>query len=137
MNSAAEAQFWSAFLNLNFNLLKSVGLNFISTKSLVDPVYSPLLTKLKSSPSSVIEEYISTSFAKPFPLAESLLAEYTILSILVVSLNVTTTSFVKFASLGFPVSQWVSRLPSMALSIVELLYFPPLLVMDFIFDLLI
>ena len=62
-------------------------------------------SNIKSSPSSLREAYISNSFAKPFPLAESLLAEYTILSILVISLNVTTTSFVKFASLGFPVSQ--------------------------------
>ena len=120
-------------MNLNFILLNSVGLNLISTISPVDPVYPPLLTNLKSSSSSVRDVYISTSLAKPLPLADDCLAAYTILFKFVTSFNLNITSLVKSVLFGFPVSQWVLKSPSIALSIVELAYLPPLLVIDIIF----
>ena len=82
-------------------------------------------SKIKSSPSSVRDEYISNSCANPFPFAPSCLAAYTILFKSVVSLNVNTTSFVNSELFCFPVSQWVFRLLSIALSIDESLYCPP------------
>ena len=135
MNSDADAQSWFALTNLNFNLLNSVELNLISTKSPVEPLYSPVATNSKSSPLSDEDAYISTCCANPLPLDTSCLAAYTILFKVVISLNVTTTSFVKFSLFGFPVSQWVLRLPSIALSIGEFGYVPPLLVIDLIFEL--
>ena len=107
-------------MNLNFILLNSVGLNLISTISPVEPVYSPLLTNLKSSSSSVRDVYISTSLAKPLPLADDCLAAYTILFNFVTSFNLTTTSLTNSGLFGFPVSQCVSKFPSIAFSIGEL-----------------
>ena len=122
-------------MNLNFTLLNSVSSNSISTISLVESVYFPWLTKVKSSSLSVSEEYISNSSAKPLPLAPSCLAPYTILFNFVTSSSVSITSFSKVSLLTFPVSQWVLKFPSIALYMFDDEYCPPLLAIEIILEL--
>ena len=79
-------------INDNKEVTKAVVNKFDLYNSDKLTLYSPSLTKIKSSPSSVRDEYISNSCANPFPFAPSCLAAYTILFKSVVSLNVNTTS---------------------------------------------